>query len=208
MRGLVNFLKATIAGGFFVVLPVAFVVFLLGQTIDALVGLVAPIAEDLPFREVGGVGVATLLSALIVLAFCFITGLLISTRVGEFGRNWIERKLLNRLPGYTIIKNLTRRFSGIEGTEFAPALVDLYGASTRSLAFIVEEHENGSYAVFVPLAPTPTIGQVHLVPHEKVSRIQAPLGAVLNSIMQWGVESRELFTSRYDLNATRQGEPK
>jgi uncharacterized membrane protein len=105
----------------------------------------------------------------------------------------VERKLLKRLPVYTMIKNLTRQFSGAEGTEFAPALVDLYNADARSLAFIVEEHDDGRFAVFVPLTPMPAIGHVHLLPRERVRRIEAPLGEVVNSITQWGVESKKLF---------------
>lgn len=193
MRGLVDFIKTTIVGGFFVVLPVVLIVFLLGQAVAALVGVVAPLADELPVRELGGIGVATLLAILVVLALCFITGLLVRTRIGTLVRDWLEGRLLNRLPGYTIIRNLTHRFSGEEGTEFAPALVDLYGANTQALALIVEEHQDGSYTVFVPLAPTPTVGQVHLVPPERVRRVNAPLGTVLNSVMQWGVESNKFL---------------
>jgi hypothetical protein len=57
-----------------------------------------------------------------------------------------------------MIKNLISRFAGVDGTEFAPVLVDLYGGETRSLAFIVDVHNDGPLTVFVPLAPTPTIG--------------------------------------------------
>ncbi len=193
MKGTLDFVKTTAVGGFFVVLPVALVLFLFGKAVAALVMFVAPLLGDLTLRQIGGVGVGTLLAVLLVFLLCFATGLLVRTHLGRLSGNWLELRLLGRLPGYRMLKNLTRRFSGEEGTEFAPALVDLYGGESRALALIVEELDNGMLTVFLPLAPTPTLGQLHLVRPEKVTRLQAPMGAVLNSIMQWGVDSKKLF---------------
>ena len=199
MKGLVDFIKTTVLGGIVVVLPVVLVVFLLAQAIDVIGGLVAPLADKLPSKTLGGIGTATFLAIFAVLGICFVMGLLIHTRIGALTRDWFEAKLLNRLPGYTMIKNLTQRFSGIEGTEFAPALADLYGSNTQALSLIVEEHEDGNYTVFVPLAPTPTIGQVYLLPQERVHRINAPLSRFVNSIMEWGVNSQGLFQPQSEL---------
>jgi uncharacterized membrane protein len=193
MRGFLDFFKTTLIGGFIVVLPVALVIFLLGQAVAAVVIILAPLLDEMNIQELGGIGIVTLLALLLVFLLCFITGLLIRTGMGKATGGWVERKLLKRLPVYTMIKNLTRQFSGAEGTEFAPALVDLYNADARSLAFIVEEHDDGRFAVFVPLTPMPAIGHVHLLPRERVRRIEAPLGEVVNSITQWGVESKKLF---------------
>ncbi|UCG13509.1 MAG: DUF502 domain-containing protein [Deltaproteobacteria bacterium] len=206
MRGFIDFIKTTIVGGIVVVLPVALATLVLTQAITALGALVEPLTDDLPVKTLGGIGVATLSAILLICAICFITGLLIRTRISAIGRDWVEKRLLNRLPGYTIVKSLTQRFSGMEGVEFAPALVDLHGADTHALALLVEEHDDGNYTVFLPLAPTPTIGQVYVIPPEKVKKIDAPLGRVLNSIMQWGVESKELFPSTSGIQAPHRDE--
>jgi uncharacterized membrane protein len=194
MKGAANFVKTTAIGGFFVVLPVAIVLFLVGKVLAALVMAVSPLLEMMTLRQIGGVGIATLLAIVLFFALCFVTGLLIRTHFGKIAGRWVEWQILRKLPGYRIIKNLTSRFSGVEGTEFAPALVDLYGGDTRSLALIVEEQDDGGFTVFVPLAPTPTIGQVHVLPAAKVRKIEAPLGTVLNSFMQWGVESNKFLS--------------
>ena len=64
------------------------------------------------------------------------------------------------------------------------------------LAFIVEEHDNGDFTVFVPSAPTPTIGSVHCMRPEKVRKLDVPMSAAVNSLMQWGIGSKELFAQR------------
>jgi uncharacterized membrane protein len=193
MKGIFGFVKTTIMGGFFVVLPVVLVVFFLSEAVDAIVSLVEPLTERFQTQSYGGVGVATPIAILLVLAACFVTGLLMSTPIGTFGKKWVEGKLLNHLPGYTILKNLTQRFSGVEDTDFAPVLVELFGGDTETIGFIVEEHGEGRSTVFVPLAPTPTIGHVYFVSQERVRRIDTPFSTVVNSITQWGVGSKTLF---------------
>jgi len=193
VKAVVNFAKTTIVGGFFIVLPVAIVLFFLGKGVAVLVAAVAPMVDGMTVREIGGIGLATLLSILLLLVLCFATGLLVRTRLGRLAGEWVEGRVLQKLPGYGMIRNLTHRFTGVDGTEFSPALVDLHGSGTRSPTFIVEEHEDGGYTVFMPLAPTPTIGQVHFVPRERVARIQAPFGEAVNTFMRWGVGAGKLF---------------
>jgi len=61
------------------------------------------------------------------------------------------------------------------------------------LAFIVEEHDNGDYTVFVPTAPTPTIGTIYFLKREKVRKLDVPMAAGVDCIMQWGVGSKSLL---------------
>ena len=203
MKALLNFAKTTIIGGFFIVLPAAILLFVIGKGVAVLVAAVAPIVEDMTIREIGGIGVATLLSILLLLALCFVTGLLVRTRLGRLAGGWVEGKIFQRIPGYGMIRSLTQRFTGVKGTEFSPALVDLYGTDTRSPAFIVEEHEDGGYTIFMPLAPTPTIGQVHFVPRERVRKVEAPFGDVVNTFVHWGVGSEKLLPPSNRLNNPR-----
>ena len=194
MKGAANFVKTTAIGGFFVVLPVAIILFLVGKVLAVLAMAVAPLLEGMTLQQIGGIGMATILSIFLLFLLCFVTGLLIRTHLGRAAGGWMEARLLKKLPGYRMIKNLTGRFKGVEGTEFAPALVDLYGGDTRSLAVITEELDDGRYSVFVPVAPTPTIGQIYILPPERVLKIQAPLGTVMNCFMQWGTESNKFLS--------------
>jgi hypothetical protein len=41
----------------------------------------------------------------------------------------------------------------------------------------------------------PTIGQVHFVPRERVTRIEAPFGEAVNTFVRWGVGSGKIFPS-------------
>ena len=193
MRKFTEFIKTTTIGGFLVLLPVVAVLALVGIAVATIIKIVTPIAGKLPIKTVGGLALATLLAVIVILAFCFLAGLLVRMRIGQLVQQRVENLLLQRLPGYVMFKNLTRQLAGQEGIEFAPALVDLYGSEARVVGLIVEEHADGKFTVFVPISPTATLGQVYLLPPTSVERLQARFVDVVNSLTQWGMESKKLF---------------
>ncbi|MFZ2088858.1 MAG: DUF502 domain-containing protein [Desulfobaccales bacterium] len=193
MSKFIEFLKTTIIGGFLVLLPVVAVLALVGIAVATLINIVTPIVGKLPIKTVGGLALATLLAVFVLLAFCFLAGLFVQMRFGRLVQKWAEDFLLQRLPGYVMFKNLSRQLAGQEGIEFAPALVDLYGSEARVMGLIVEEHADGKFTIFVPISPTATLGQVYFLPHARVERLEARFVDVVNSLTQWGMESKKLF---------------
>jgi uncharacterized membrane protein len=188
-----DFLKTSVIGGFFVLLPLVAVIAVLAFSVVKVIEALKPIMEKLSIESVVGMTLVTLGVVLVILVFCFLTGLFVKMRIGSVIRQWLESMLLKRLPGYTMFKNLTKRLAGQEGIEFAPALLDLYGSEARALGFIIEEHEEGKFTVFVPVSPMPTLGQVFLVPGPQVQKLEAKFVEVVNSLTQWGMESKKLF---------------
>jgi uncharacterized membrane protein len=193
MRNVLEFLKTTIIGGFLVLLPVVAVLVLIAIAVNSVVTVIAPLAAKLPLKTIGGYTAVTLLAVLLILGFCFLAGLLVQLRLGQLVQTWLESHLLQRLPGYTMIKNLTRQVVGQEGAEFAPALVDLYGSEARVIALIMEELEDGRLTIFVPISPTSTLGQVYILPAARVEKLPARFLHVVNTLSQWGMESKKLF---------------
>ena len=193
MRKVIEFIKTAIIGGFLVLLPVVAVLILIAIAVNSVVIVIAPLAAKLPMKIIGGFTGVTLLAMLLILGFCFLAGLLVQLRLGQLVQTWLEGKVLQRLPGYTMIKNLTHQVIGREGTEFAPALVDLYGSEARVIGLIIEELEDGRLTIFVPISPTSTLGQVYILPVAKVERLDARFLNVVNTLSQWGMESKKLF---------------
>lgn len=79
----------------------------------------------------------------------------------------------------------------MEGSTISVAIATIRDCEV--LAFIVEEHDNGDYTVFVPTAPTPTIGTSYFLKREKVRKLDVPMAAGVDCIMQWGVGSKSLL---------------
>ncbi len=199
MPNLIDFLKATLRGGFFVVLPIVIVTVLIVEALDLVIAVFGPITELLPVDEIGGIEVATAVAALLLLLICFLIGLTMKMPIGVRFGSWLYHTVFNRIPGYTMVKELTQGFSGDlgEGSLLRPAVVTM-PLESLVLAFIVEEHRNGDFTIFIPAVPTPNIGRIEYVPADRVRKLDVPPSSVANSIMQWGVGSAAWFRRPVD----------
>ena len=117
-----------------------------------------------------------------------------SNRVGRAPRRRVEQALCERLPGYALIRSLTQRLAG-QGDETAwkPALVEIEEALVPG--FIIEEHEDGHYTVFVPSVPTPFAGAVYILTPARVHPVDVPFTQAVRSISRWGAGSRDLMAA-------------
>ncbi len=193
MKMILSFLKSVVAGGFFVVLPLLVIILVFGELIGLLAQVTDPIASTLPFDAVTNAALATLITITEAVLICFMAGFVVRTRWGGALLRWMERTVLDKIPIYSMIKNLTQRFAGHAGTQFIPAEVDLYGSESRMLGLIVEELPDDRLVVFIPAVPAATVGQLHLLPRDRVKVLDASLGDFVNSISQWGVGTDKLY---------------
>jgi uncharacterized membrane protein len=182
MRGLAELIKTTLIGGLLVVLPIYLSILLVAKTLSGVLALLSPITAAIPagaqFRQV--------IAILIVLAVCLAVGIVVRTSLGKRAKNAFERSVLEKIPGYTLVRGLAKRISGDE-TEgaFRPALVELEDA--LSPAFIIEELEDGRYTVLVPSVPTPAAGALFILPRERVHLLDVPFTQAVKVISKWGV---------------------
>jgi len=193
MKKFMEFLKTTFIGGLVVITPIVLALFIIVQAVSLLLEVVRPLVQWLPVKTVGGITIATLIALGIVIGACFLAGLAVRSTGGAAVTGWIERNLLSKLPGYQMFRNIIHRVARIEGsTDMMPAVIHMT-PEIRMLGFIVEEHENGDYTVFIPSTPALTVGHIQIVTKEKVQRLEAPIHQVANCLMEWGAGSRALF---------------
>jgi uncharacterized membrane protein len=135
-----------------------------------------------------------LLSLLLVLTACFLIGVAVRTAAGQAIRERIEKSLLERLPGYSLVRSLTQRVAG-EGreNEWKPALAQIEDALVP--AFIVEEFEDGRYTVFVPSVPTPLAGAVYILSRERVHPLDITFTQAIQAVSRWGSGSKALVAA-------------
>jgi uncharacterized membrane protein len=182
MKSLAELIKTTLIGGLLVVLPIYLSVLLLAKTVGGLLSLLSPVTAAIPadarFRQV--------IAILIMIAICLVVGLLVRTTLGRRVKTAFERSVLEKIPGYTLVRGLTKRVSGDQSdVAFRPALVELEDA--LSPAFIIEELEDGRYTVLVPSVPTPAAGALFILPRERVHPVDVPFTQAVKVISKWGV---------------------
>jgi len=188
MRGLAEFTKTTLIGGVLIVMPIYLSVLLLLKAFGAVVGLVAPITgglpTTLPFREI--------VAMLVLVGICFACGIAVRTGPGLRAKNMIERALLEKIPGYSLIRGLAGRIAGnTEEKAFAVVLAEIEDALVP--AFLVEECDAEHCTIFVPSVPTPAAGAIYIIAKSRVHAVDVPFTQAVTVISKWGAGSRELL---------------
>ena len=186
MRTLAEFTKTTLIGGVLVILPVYIAVLLIAKAVKGLLDILAPVAGSLP----AGVEFRQAATIILLVAICFVIGLVVRTGPGLRAKNAFEQAVLERLPGYTFFRGLAKRLTGrSEEHKLEPALVEIEDALVPAL--IVEKLEDGSYTVLVPSAPTPMAGSIYILPPERVHPVDIPFTTAIGVFTKWGTGAGE-----------------
>ena len=193
MKKLIEFIKITSIGGLVVIVPIAIVTIVIGDTFKKLIEVTKPLTEHMPFGPLTNSIIAVLIVAFLIIAIFFLAGLLLSTFWGKIVKSWFETKIFERIPMYSTFKGLTQSFVGIESSDFPVVEVDLYGSESRVLGIVVEQIPNGRLMVFIPLSPLVTVGQLNIVPNNCVKKLDGSLPDMIKCISQMGLEAGKLF---------------
>jgi uncharacterized membrane protein len=187
MKSIRRYLVGALVTGFIIIVPVYLSILLLLKAMSSVRGLVKPLALLVPDWLPG----EDLIALLLVLILCIVVGMIVRTRAGRAVREKIERSLFERIPGYALLRSLTQRLVGEDRESvWKPALVEIEEALVP--AFIIEELDDGRYAVFVPSVPTPLAGAVYILERGRVHPIDVPFTQAIKVISRWGQGSKEL----------------
>lgn len=190
MRKTLSFVLGSMITGLLVVGPIYLAVLLLLKGMKSVVALVKPVAALLP----ESVPAEPLLSLLLVLVLCFLVGVVVRTRAGQVARDQLETTLFERIPGYAVIRSLTRQLAGrsVE-TTWTPALVEIEEALVPG--FVIEEHADGRLTVFVPSIPTPLAGAVYVLERSRVHPVDVQFTDALRVVSRWGSGAKDLVAA-------------
>ena len=195
MNAIKSFLKTTLFGGALVVLPIVILIgvfnWLYAFIVDKLRPITNIILETASMQEFA----AAVLAIIVILLVFFIVGLIVQTRIGKFLFDYIEQILLVKIPLYKIIKETTIQIMGSNKRLFKQvALVKLFGNDTMLTAFVTDNHDDGSFTVFVPSGPAPTAGFIYHLSKENVQLVDYPIEKAMKTIFSLGAGSREMLS--------------
>ena len=190
MKRAMVFLSKALIRGLLIVVPVYFAVLLLLKGMQSVANLVQPFAHLLP----AWVPAEKLLSLLLVLAICVAIGASVGTRIGKDVRNWMEKTLFERIPGYALFRGLTRQVAG-QSRESTWKAALFQSDEALIPAFIIEELEDGRYTVFVPSIPTPFAGAVYVLDRQRVHPVDVPFTDAIKVVTRWGSGAKDMVAA-------------
>jgi len=185
-----GFFKATLIDGLLIILPIGFLLVIGVKFLSLLKPIADPLSGFLPERF----RYPMLLSLIIVLLFSLAAGMLALSDFGKSLGRFVETSALNRVPGYLMMRSLTQSIGDADDTrKHHPVFVEIEKGLV--IGFIVEEHEDDRYTVFVPTTPTLAVGSVYILDGDSVHIIDAPFLEAVKCVSRFGIGSAELLKS-------------
>ena len=193
MKNILNFLKTTILGGLFVLLPVILLYLALAEVMGVLVAMAIPFADLFFPGRFEDTRFPVLIALALLVGASFILGLIMLSDIGRRFGNWIERLILGKVPGYNAIKSLTTGFADSQQeSSFKPALLNSSDGE-KEFVYIVEDHGDGNLTIMVPWTPTPFAGTIKIVSKDRIEPLAVSMGKLTEVLSQWGVGSGEIL---------------
>src|SRR5262245_56629222 len=210
-RAIFRFLKATIIGGLLFLLPLVLVALVFGKAIQAVAKFAKPITSHLPSTFLG-IGMASVVAALILIVISLAAGIFARTRYGKQILQWFENSLFGGLPQYQLVKSLGEGFAHVEDAESVkPVLVSIEDG--WQIGYLLEDLDADWVAVFLPQAPTPMSGNVMYIPANRTRPLNISMAQAMALVKRIGVGSGQalqglnLRRAEMDIGETSKREP-
>lgn len=189
-----HFFLTTVLGGLVVVLPFTLFLFIVRLVFRFISNLLNPI--KLLFESVTlATWVLDLIALAIVLLFFFLVGLVVRTRLGRYFFMQADKRLIESLPLYKVLRDTVQQFFGKgRRTPFGEVvLVDVYNSPTRMLGFVASELPDNRLSVFVPTGPNPTNGFIFFVDRSQTTTLPVGVEDAMRVILAVGAGADSLF---------------
>ena len=139
MKKITEFLKTSLSGGFFVLMPLIMFYLLVDEMIELLVALATPIADLFPPGLFENIELPGVIALILLVAASFLFGLALHSEALRQIGHWIERAILGKLPVYNAVKRLSRGLIGAkEDGVFKPAIMHSENGD-REIVYLIEE---------------------------------------------------------------------
>ena len=191
-----NFIRTSLLGGVAVVLPVALSAFLLKWLFRLITNFIQPMTHLLIEKSNNQVMFADAVVILIILLGCFMIGIMVKTKVGQFIQESLESHILKFAPGYSIIKETILQFLGKKKFPFSQvALIRAFENDTLMTGFVTDEHPDGLCSVFVPTGPNVTTGFVFHLSQKHVYPVKISADQAIRTVISCGVGSGKIINA-------------
>jgi uncharacterized membrane protein len=191
-----GFIKATLKGGLVFLVPVAFVAINQGKAFEMILKVAKPLGDWLPVESFGGIAIANLIAIFILLAICFVAGLVANLPVVRSTVDRFESAFLSNIPGYTFAREMANSVVDAENAAEGLTPVIAHFDDNAQLAFEIERTQGGTVVLYLPGAPNPWSGSVIYMPEARVERLNMKTHEAIKMIQVLGKGSARFAESQ------------
>ena len=190
-RPRVHFIKTTVIGGIVFLVPVVFLIIILTQATKIMMRVAEPMARWIPVDTVGGVALANIIAVIGIVVLCFIAGLVARRAAVKTSVENLESKVLTKVPGYVVVKGMLSGLHDDEKFQLKPVLATFQ--SSQRIGIEIERLRDDRVVVFVPKAPNPWSGSVHLMTPDAVQPIDMDMPTYMENVERFGQGTDEIL---------------
>ena len=188
-----NFLKTTLLGGLFILLPLMLLWIGLKEIGGLLEAMATPIADMFPGKYFEDLTAPGVVATFLIIGASFILGLAArSAWLSNIGHG-IENSVLNRVPMYRMLKVISSALIDSDAGDVKPALVT-DGAGGGDPCYIIEKHKDGRATVLLPWSPASFAGSIKVVQQSDLEYLSCSLDEFSRSLSQIGVGVEECLS--------------
>jgi uncharacterized membrane protein len=199
MTAISRFLRTTILGGAFFLMPIVVLAYLLSKAFDLARRGLKPVAKMIPDQMVSGTTVETIMAIGLILVLCFLAGLFARTLFARKITSELESAVLSKVPAYDYLKQAGSSMMGLGEMAEHPVVLAQLGDAWQ-LGVQTDIMQSGLVAVFVPNSPNTFSGSVFCVASDRIQRLDVPLVGALRCLERCGAGG-ESFLSKLSFAA-------
>lgn len=189
-----NFLKTTLLGGLFILLPLLLLWLGIREIGGLLAAMAAPIADTLTrlypnefFEDLSRPGVV---AAIVIAAASFVLGLAARSRWISHIGHLVENSFLVKVPMYRMLKIMSSALIDTNSSDVDPALL-MDGSGGGDPCYVIEKHEDGRATILLPWSPASFAGSVKVVQQSDLEILSCSIDDYSRSLSQIGVGVEE-----------------
>ena len=190
-----SFLKNTLLGGLFILLPLMLLWLGIQEIAGLLVAMATPIADLFPAGVFDDLPAPGVLATFLIIGASFALGLLArSAWLSSIGRHF-ENSILHKVPMYRMLKLMSRALIDHNSSEVDAALVK-DGSGGGDPCYVIEKHKDGRATVLLPWSPASFAGSIKIVKQSDLETLPCTLDEFSRSLGQIGVGVEECMTGQ------------
>jgi len=190
----VKFITTTVIGGLLFLVPVVFLIFVLGKAVGFMMIIAKPMADWIPVDTIGGVALANLIALAGVILVSFFAGLMARNALASgFVKN-VESKFLMKIPGYTIVKGIKGGMEDDASMQLKPVALAL-GTAER-IGFEIQKLPDGRSMVYIPSVPNTWSGITQVLPADQISYLDTSITSVMELGERYGYGVDDLLATK------------
>ena len=190
-----DFLKTTLLGGLFVLLPLILLWMGLSEIAGLLVAMATPIADLFPAGVFDKLASPTVVAVILLVGASFILGLAArSALINRLGRKF-EDGVLDKVPMYRMLKIISSAFIDAEKSDVSPAIIS-DGSGGGDPCYVMEKHQDGRATVLLPWSPASFAGSIKVVQQSDLEILDCSIDEFSRSLSQMGIGVEECISSK------------